>query len=58
MKTILDKINPEYIKCSTGMCEHVSHKLNFGLCVILVVALTYLTIKYSHVINTSRSRKS
>lgn len=57
MKTIFDKMNPKYIECSTGMCEHVSHKLNFGLCVVLVVALTYLSIKYCHGINISRSRK-
>lgn len=58
MKTILDKVNPKFIECSTGMCEHVSHKLNFGLYIGLVVALTYLTIKYYHGINTSGSRKS
>ena len=25
MKTIFDKIDPQYIECSTGICEHASH---------------------------------
>jgi len=35
MKTIFDKINPEYlnhatqgVKCTTGTCEHPVHKVN------------------------------
>lgn len=58
MKTILDKINPKYIECTTGTCEHLTHKINFGMCAVLAVALTYILIKYYHGTNTTRSRKS
>ena len=58
MKTILDKINLEYIECTTGTCEHLTHKINFGMCVVLTVALVCLTIKYYHGIDTTRSRKN
>ena len=25
MKTIFDKIDPKYIECTTGVCEHAAH---------------------------------
>lgn len=52
MKTILDKIDPKYIECSTGVCEHISHSANMILWVVLGVALVLTTYKYRHGINT------
>lgn len=25
MKTIFDKVDPKYIECATGVCEHTAH---------------------------------
>lgn len=52
MKTILDKIDPRYIECTTGICEHVSHKANIIMWVLLTVAVTVLYSKYRHGTNT------
>lgn len=52
MKTILSKIDPKYIECTTGMCEHVSHKANFIVWSLLVVAVIVLYSKYRHGTNT------
>lgn len=54
MKTILDKIDPKYIDCATGACEHISHKMNTAIWLIVVVALVIGFTKYKHVINTTR----
>ena len=56
MKTILHKIDPRYIECTTGVCEHVTHKINIGLWAVIVVALTYVTVKYYHGTNKTRNR--
>ena len=48
MKTILDKIDPKYIECSTGVCEHASHTTNMMLWVLISVALVLTTYKYRH----------
>ena len=45
MKTIFDKIDPKYVECSAGTCEHVSHSGN-GVLWCVVVALSLITIKY------------
>lgn len=50
MKTILDKIDPKYIECSVGTCEHVSH--NGGIILLIGVALVLTFYKYRHGINT------
>ena len=55
MKTILDKIDPKYIDCTAGTCEHVTHKMNIGVWVIIVVALVAITVKYTHGINKFRN---
>lgn len=39
MKTIFDKVNPKYIDCATGICEHTSHTFNTGYIAIAVVLL-------------------
>ena len=28
MKTIFNKIDPQYLECTSGACEHVSHQFN------------------------------
>jgi len=38
MKTIFDKINPEYLECTAGSCQHVIHSLN------PVIILTLITL--------------
>ena len=38
MKTIFDKVDPKYLECTTGVCEHVSHNLN-GLYIAVVIVL-------------------
>ena len=43
MKTIFDKVDPKYIDCAAGTCEHVSHAMNL-LMYITVVILTTLCI--------------
>lgn len=35
MKTIFDKIDPKYIECTTGVCEHTAHSLNTPLWVVI-----------------------
>lgn len=44
MKTIFDKIDPEYIECGTGICNHVEHSHITLLYVIAVVILTFSVI--------------
>lgn len=58
MKTIFDKIDPKYIECATGACEHASHKINYVTWFIICVALTCILTKYYHGVNTTRSRKN
>lgn len=44
MKTIFDKVDPKYIDCAAGTCEHVSHAMNFPLyitAIILTVVCVY-----------------
>lgn len=45
MKTIFDKIDPKYIECSTGACDHANHAGN-GVLWFIIVALSLATIKY------------
>lgn len=40
MKTIFDKINPKYLECTAGSCEHISHSLN----PIIIITLVSLII--------------
>lgn len=44
MKTIFDKVDPKYIECTTGVCEHAAHSTNMYMWI--VVAILALTIKY------------
>ena len=53
MKTILDKIDPKYIECSVGTCEHINH--NSGIILLISVALILTIYKYKHAIITGRS---
>ena len=42
MKTIFDKIDPKYIECTTGTCEHVTHTSNAVLFTALLVISVYM----------------
>jgi hypothetical protein len=42
MNTILDKVDPQYMNCMSGACEHIEHKVNALWWIIPVVVLTYL----------------
>lgn len=40
MKTIFEKVDPKFIKCQTGVCEHQQHQTNgFLLAMVVVLAL-------------------
>ena len=45
MKTIFDKVDPKYIECGTGMCEHTSHSHVMPLYIIAAVLLSMAVIK-------------
>lgn len=46
MKTIFDKIDPKYLECATGACEHSGHQFNVITWVIAGILLlnTYILI--------------
>lgn len=42
MKTIFNKIDPKYLECTTGICEHPIHNINVALwCMLTVFVVTY-----------------
>lgn len=47
MKTIFDKIDPKYIECTAGACEHGAHMLNGALVTASIVCyiLTKMYLK-------------
>lgn len=45
MKTIFDKVDPKYIECGTGVCEHVSHSHIMPLYIVAVILLFTVIIK-------------
>jgi len=38
MKTIFDKIEPKYLECTTGVCEHAGHNFN-GVLIFIAIAM-------------------
>ena len=40
MKTIFDKVDPKYIDCTTGLCEHASHQYNTVMLIVTIVVLS------------------
>ena len=42
MKTIFDKVDPRYIDCATGVCEHTNHAPNLMYMAILTGALLFV----------------
>lgn len=44
MKTILDKVDPKYIECTAGLCEHVTHQYNTVLIVVTIVVLSAVSL--------------
>jgi len=45
MKTILNKVDPNYINCMNGVCEHAEHKVNSLWWVVPVCILSYIICK-------------
>ena len=46
MKTIFDKIDPAYIDCASGLCEHTSHQFNLVYLLILpLIAISYFAFR-------------
>ena len=43
MRTILDKVDPIYLECTTGACEHAGHDLNGLYIAIAIVILVNAT---------------
>ena len=44
MKTILDKVDPKYLECSTGACEHASHQFNAITWVVVGIVMLNIVI--------------
>lgn len=48
MKTIFDKVDPKYLECTAGTCEHVYHVFNgpiilvCGMFIVMLVTSKYL----------------
>jgi len=55
MKTILNKIDPKYIECASGVCEHAAHKANTVVWLLIAVAVITLLSKYTHGIIKGRN---
>ena len=47
MKTIFDKIDPKYIECSSGMCEHAAHTHVLPMYILTSVITMLVVIKLS-----------
>jgi hypothetical protein len=45
MKTIFNKIDPQYLECASGTCEHASHKGNTILWILLFSTVLYIGLK-------------
>jgi hypothetical protein len=44
MKTVFDKIDPEFLECSTGHCQHAIHAGNgFLWAFVFVLSLVFLS---------------
>lgn len=41
MKTILDNVDPQYMNCMNGVCQHAEHKINSLWWIISIVTLIY-----------------
>lgn len=47
MKTIFNKVDPKYLDCVSGMCEHAIHNLNFlSWMALFIVIGIFLGKKY------------
>lgn len=45
MKTIFDKIDPKYIECAAGTCEHTQHAMNLPMYIICAAILLYIAVQ-------------
>ena len=46
MKTILNKVDPKYLDCVSGLCEHTSHQFNlFYLIAIPLCVIAFIVLK-------------
>jgi len=46
MKTILDKVDPKYIECTTGICDHLYHNFNLILWFASIILMFVASKKY------------
>jgi hypothetical protein len=46
MKTILDKVDPKYIECSTGICDHLYHNFNSILWIASIILILIASKKF------------
>ena len=46
MNTIFNKVDPAYINCMNGICEHAEHKVNSLWWLIPAVILISMAVKY------------
>lgn len=51
MKTIFDKIDPKYVECASGTCEHMSHStiLPMYMAIALALPIVYIMLKTKRV---------
>jgi hypothetical protein len=47
MKTIFDKVDPKYIDCASGACEHAGHQYNMVTWVVVGILLLHAVILYT-----------
>jgi hypothetical protein len=45
MKNIFNKVDPKFLECTTGVCEHANHNLNGAYWVILLSIVLYRIYK-------------
>lgn len=49
MNNIIEKIDPGYIQCTTGICEHNNHQYHILLWVVVGIAFVNILALYSNV---------
>lgn len=44
MKTIFDKVDPKYIECGAGVCEHPLHQATSVIIITLLLTITFVSL--------------
>ena len=55
MKTIFDKVDPKYLECGSGTCDHLEHKLLPYLLVVFCLAIVYFFLQETKELQSSQS---